>query len=149
MDGALSGMVMAFLLAIVIFRMPAELIGYSTLLGFVFGFMRIAWIIVASIFLYNVAVETGQFQVMKDSIANLSRTSASSDLDCLLLWRFLEGTGGGGRRSRSRVFPDRPRFPAVSGRNGVPAGKHRAVAWGAVGNPIRVLTGVTACRKWN
>ena len=37
--------------------------------GVVFGLLRIAWIIVASIFLYNVAVDTGQFQVMKDSIA--------------------------------------------------------------------------------
>ncbi len=33
---------------------------------------RIAWIIIASIFLYEIAVETGQFRVMKESIAVLS-----------------------------------------------------------------------------
>jgi L-lactate permease len=42
----------------------------------IFGLMRIAWIVVGSIFLYNVACETGQFDVMKDSIAGCRQTSA-------------------------------------------------------------------------
>ena len=69
---ALSGMLMAVLLAAAVFHMPAAMIASASLHGFVFGFLRIAWIIIASIFLYNVAVETGQFQVMKESIAALS-----------------------------------------------------------------------------
>ena len=32
------------------------------MLGVQFGFFRIAWIIIASIFLYDIAVETGQFR---------------------------------------------------------------------------------------
>src|SRR5688572_11790524 len=59
---ALGGMIMAVLLASVVFHMPAMLISKASLLGFVFGLLRIAWIIVASIFLYHIAVETGQFQ---------------------------------------------------------------------------------------
>src|SRR4030095_14980822 len=43
-----------------------------TLARFVFGLLRIAWIVIGSIFLYNVACETGQFDVMKQSIATLS-----------------------------------------------------------------------------
>src|SRR6266496_166477 len=66
---ALSGMVVAVLLAALIFGMPAPMIASASALGVIFGFLRIAWIIIASIFLYNVAVETGQFQVMKESIA--------------------------------------------------------------------------------
>ena len=69
---ALGGMIMAVLIASVVFHMPVWLISQATLLGFVFGFLRIAWIIIASIFLYHIAVETGQFQVMKESIAMLS-----------------------------------------------------------------------------
>ena len=50
-----------------------------------------------SIFLYDVAVETGQFQVMKDSIAALS---SDRRLQLILIafcfGAFLEGTGGGG-----------------------------------------------------
>src|SRR5258708_1340068 len=69
---ALAGAMMAVVLALVIFGMPARLVGGAFALGVQFGLWRIAWIIVASIFLYEVAVETGQFRVMKDSIAALS-----------------------------------------------------------------------------
>src|SRR4051794_1509507 len=69
---ALAGMLMAVALALALFRMPAPLVAAAAGHGVVFGFFRIAWIIVGSLFLYNVAVETGQFEVMKDSIAGLS-----------------------------------------------------------------------------
>jgi lactate permease len=52
-------------------------------------------------FLYNVAVETGQFQVMKDSIANLS---SDKRLQLILIafcfGAFLEGTAEAARRWR-------------------------------------------------
>src|SRR4030095_6812150 len=62
---ALCGMVMAIALALGVFGMPAKLAGGAVVAGVVFGFFRIAWIIVASIFLYHVAVETRQVAVMK------------------------------------------------------------------------------------
>ena len=73
---------------------------------------RIAWIIVASIFLYDVAVETGQFQVMKESIARaVVGQAAAADPDRLLLRRVPGGhrrrRGAGGDR---RLVPDRPGF---------------------------------------
>ncbi len=142
---ALSGMLVAFLLAIIVFQMPVPLIGYSTLLGFVFGFLRIAWIIVASIFLYNVAVETGQFQVMKDSIANLS---ADKRIQVILIafcfGAFLEGTGGGGAPvAIAGSFLIGLGFPPFQAATVCLLANTAPVAWGAVGNPIRVLTGVT------
>jgi len=42
--------------------MPAVLVTTAAGHGFIFGLLRIAWIVVGSIFLYNVASETGQFQ---------------------------------------------------------------------------------------
>jgi L-lactate permease len=94
---ALAGMVVAVALALGVFRMPPVLVTAGVGHGVVFGFMRIAWIIVASLFLYEVAVETGQFQVMKESIAGLS---ADRRLQVILIafcfGAFLEGTGGGG-----------------------------------------------------
>ena len=79
--------------------------------GVVFGLIRIAWIIVASIFLYQIAVETGQFQVMKESIAALSTRQADAAHPGRLL---LRGLSRGDRRRRSaggdrRVVPDRAR----------------------------------------
>ncbi len=142
---ALSGMLMAFLLAAVVFRMPVSLIGYSSLLGFVFGVLRIAWIIVASIFLYNVSVETGQFQVMKDSIANLS---ADKRIQVVLIafcfGAFLEGTGGGGAPvAIAGSFLIGLGFPPFQAATVCLVANTAPVAWGAVGNPIRTLVGVT------
>ena len=101
---ALAGASAAVLLALTVFGMPAAMVGGAFALGVQFGLWRIAWIIVASIFLYEVAVETGQFAVMKESIASLS---ADRRLQLILVafcfGAFLEGTGGGGARSPSRA----------------------------------------------
>jgi hypothetical protein len=111
---ALSGMAMAILLAGVALKMPMTLIVGASLHGIVFGFFQIAWIIIASIFLYNIALETGQFEVMKESIAALSSDiRIQMILIAFCFGAFLEGTGGGG----APVSP----FP---GRHHLPAGQH-------------------------
>ena len=141
---ALSGMIVAVLLALVVFRMPALMILSSSLLGFVFGLLRIAWIIVASIFLYNVAVETGQFQVMKESIAGLS---SDKRLQLVLIafcfGAFLEGTGGGAPVAIAGSFLIGLGFPPFQAATLCLPANTAPVAWGGVGNPIRVLAGVT------
>ena len=94
---ALSGFLVAIALALFVFGMPAPLVGATVVHGVIFGLMRIAWIVVGSIFLYNVACETGQFEVMKASIAGLS---SDKRLQLVLIafcfGAFLEGAGGGG-----------------------------------------------------
>src|SRR5436189_2381237 len=138
-------MIVAVLLALVVFRMPALMILSSSLLGFVFGLLRIAWIIVASIFLYNVATETGQFQVMKDSIAGLS---SDKRLQLILIafcfGAFLEGTGGGGAPvAIAGAFLIGLGFPPFQAATLCLIANTAPVAWGGVGNPIRTLAGVT------
>src|SRR6187402_2661076 len=64
---ALSGLLVAVGLALFVFGMPAPLVATAAGHGVIFRVMRIGWIVVASIFLYNIASTTGQFQVMKDS----------------------------------------------------------------------------------
>ena len=58
---ALSGFIVAVTLALFVFGMPAALVGTAAIHGVIFGLMRIAWIVVGSIFLYNVESTTGQF----------------------------------------------------------------------------------------
>jgi lactate permease len=95
-ESAYAGFLMAVLIAMFVFGMPANLVAWSAVHGAVFGLLRIAWIIIASIFLYHVAVETGQFQVMKDSIAALSSDRRlQAVLIAFCFGAFLEGTGGG------------------------------------------------------
>jgi lactate permease len=142
---ALCGMVMAIVLAAAVFGMPAALIGAASLNGFVFGFFRIAWIIIASIYLYNVAVETGQFQVMKESIAGLSSDKRiQAILIAFCFGAFLEGSGGGGAPvAIAGSFLIGLGFPPFQAATVCLLANTAPVAWGGVGNPIRVLNGVT------
>jgi lactate permease len=142
---ALCGMLMAVFLALAVFRMPATMVGTAGLLGVIFGLFRIAWIIIASIFLYNIAVETGQFQVMKESIASLS---SDKRLQLILIafcfGAFLEGTGGGGAPvAIAGAFLIGLGFHPFQAATLCLVANTAPVAWGGVGNPIRVLSGVT------
>jgi lactate permease len=142
---AAAGMVMAVVLALVAFRMPPTLLTSACVLGVWFGFTRIAWIIVASIFLYHVAVESGQFQVMKESIAGLSSDKRLQlVLVAFCFGAFLEGTGGGGAPvAIAGSFLIGLKFEPFQAATLCLVANTAPVAWGAVGNPIRVLSEVT------
>ncbi len=142
---ALAGAVMAALVATIVFGMPMRLMGLSALLGLVFGFLRIAWIIVASMFLYRVAVETGQFEKMKQSIAQLSADRRiQAVLIAFCFGAFLEGTGGGGAPvAIAGAFLIGLGFGPFEAAVLCLLANTAPVAWGGVGNPIRVLGGVT------
>ena len=142
---ALSGLLVAVGLALLVFQMPPVLVATAAGHGFIFGVIRIAWIVVASIFLYNIASETGQFQVMKDSIAGLS---SDKRLQLVLIafcfGAFLEGTGGGGAPvAIAGSFLIGLGFNPFQAATLCLIANTAPVAWGGVGNPIRVLAGVT------
>ncbi len=142
---ALCGLLAAVLLALLVFKMPAVLVVAAAGHGFIFGMIRIAWVIVASIFLYNIACETGQFEVMKQSIAGLS---SDKRLQLVLIafcfGAFLEGTGGGGAPvAIAGSFLIGLGFPPFQAATLCLIANTAPVAWGGVGNPIRVLAEVT------
>jgi len=142
---ALGGLLVAVALALVVFNMPPVLVVTAAGHGFIFGLLRIAWIVVGSIFLYNVATETGQFQVMKDSIAGLS---SDKRLQLVLIafcfGAFLEGTGGGGAPvAIAGAFLMGLGFSPFQSATLCLLANTAPVAWGGVGNPIRTLGGVT------
>jgi lactate permease len=142
---ALSGLLVAVAIALLVFRMPAVLVATAAAHGVIFGALRIAWIVVASIFLYNIASTTGQFQVMKDSIAGLS---SDKRLQLVLIafcfGAFLEGTGGGGAPvAIAGSFLIGLGFKPFQSATLCLIANTAPVAWGGVGNPIRVLAGVT------
>ena len=142
---ALSGLLVAVLLALFVFGMPAALVATAAGHGVIFGVMRIGWIVVASIFLYNIASTTGQFQVMKDSIAALS---SDKRLQLVLIafcfGAFLEGTGGGGAPvAITGAFLIGLGFNPFQAAVLCLLANTAPVAWGGVGNPIRVLAAVT------
>ncbi len=144
-ESAFAGFLMAVAIAMFVFDMPANLVAWSAVHGAVFGLFRIAWIIIASIFLYHVAVETGQFQVMKDSIAALSSDRRlQAVLIAFCFGAFLEGTGGGGAPvAIAGAFLIGLGFPPFQAAVICLLANTAPVAWGGVGNPIRVLAAVT------
>ena len=63
----------------------------------VYGWLRIAWILVAAVFVYDVSVETKQFEIIKQSIGGISGDRRLQVM--LIAFAFgalLEGAGGGG-----------------------------------------------------
>jgi lactate permease len=142
---ALCGLLMAVVAAMLVFKMPPLLVAAAAGHGFVFGMIRIAWVIVASIFLYNIAVETGQFDIMKQSIAGLS---SDKRLQLVLIafcfGAFLEGTGGGGAPvAIAGSFLIGLGFKPFQAATLCLVANTAPVAWGGVGNPIRTLAEVT------
>src|SRR5512142_2292967 len=94
---AVFGFVAAVVVALAVFRMPAQMVAGAVADGIVFGWFRIAWIVVAAVFVYDVSVESGQFAIVKQSIGDIS---ADRRLQLMLIafafGALLEGAGGGG-----------------------------------------------------
>src|SRR5439155_24283760 len=51
--------------ALLIFRMPPVMVAGAVAQGIVYGWFRIAWIVVAAVFVYEISVESKQFEVIK------------------------------------------------------------------------------------
>jgi lactate permease len=65
--------------------------------GVAFGLLKIIWIVIAAVFLYDISVETGQFEIMKESVAAIT---PDRRLQLLLVafcfGSFVEGSAGFG-----------------------------------------------------
>src|SRR3990172_1254513 len=69
---ALSGLGTALIVAIVAYGMPGDLAVRSALMGAAFGLLPIGWIVYWAVVLYRITLETGNFEVIKDSIGGLT-----------------------------------------------------------------------------
>jgi len=69
---ALSALVSALVVALAAYGMPVKLAVIATIYGAAYGLFPIAWIVFASIMLYRLAVDTGKFEIIKDSVGSLT-----------------------------------------------------------------------------
>src|SRR5687767_10553248 len=69
---AMSALGSAFVVALFGYGMPAQLAFISAIFGAAYGVFPIAWIVFASIMLYRLAVDTGKFEIIKDSVGSLT-----------------------------------------------------------------------------
>jgi len=100
MKGHIAGLLtalVAVVVAVAAYGMPAKLALLSTANGALYGFFPIGWIVLTAVFLYNVTVKTGQFEIIKNSIASITDDRR---LQALLIafsfGAFLEGAAGFG-----------------------------------------------------
>jgi len=94
---AAGGAITALVAAVLCFHMSPQMAGLSFVSGALFGLAPICWTIICAMFLYNITVETGGFEKIKNSVAGLS---ADHRLQAILIafafGAFLEGAAGGG-----------------------------------------------------
>src|ERR1700722_4432976 len=94
---SLSSVGAAALVALFAYRMPPSMVLSSALYGAAYGLLPIGWIVFTAILLYRLTVETGMFEIIKDSIASLT---GDRRLQALLIafafGGFLEGAAGFG-----------------------------------------------------
>ncbi|UZJ59861.1 lactate permease LctP family transporter [Pseudomonas sp. KU26590] len=94
--GAIT-LLLAILIAIFAFQMPADMAVASAGYGFLYGLWPIAWIIIAAVFLYKLTVKSGQFEIIRSSVMSITDDQR---LQVLLIGfcfgAFLEGAAGFG-----------------------------------------------------
>src|SRR5687768_448225 len=72
---ALIGLGVALAVAVFVYRMPAAAAGATTLFGAAYGLFPIGWIILNLIFMYQLTVKKGQFDILRNSLGNLAPDS--------------------------------------------------------------------------
>ena len=94
---SLAGLAAAMVVAAGVYGMPAGLLVSTTTYGAAFGLFPIGWIVFSAILLYRITLESGKFEILKDSIGHLTNDSR---LQALLIafafGAFIEGAAGFG-----------------------------------------------------
>ena len=65
---ALSGLGAAFVIALLVYGMPLDLAVSAVTFGAAQGLFPIGWIVYWAIVMYRVTLDTGKFEIIKDSI---------------------------------------------------------------------------------
>jgi lactate permease len=143
---ALSGAATAVLVACLAFHMPVSLAAGSFLYGVSTGLLNIVWIVVAAVYLYDIAVSTGDFEIMKSSVAGIT---ADRRLQLLLVafcfGAFIEGCAGfGSPVAIAGAFMIGLGFKPFHAAALNLIANTAPVAWGAIGTPVHMLATVTA-----
>ncbi|MGJ4904345.1 L-lactate permease [Bradyrhizobium sp. HKCCYLS2058] len=142
---AIIAVILTNLITIFVFTMPANMSLRATFLGVITGFFPIGWIVLNVIFLYQVTVSTGRFELLKRAIGGVTEDRR---LQLLLVafsfGAFFEGASGFGTpvAITGAVLIGLGFSPlAASGLSLI--ANTAPVAYGALGTPIQGLASVT------
>ena len=142
---AVSGLASASLVALIAYGMPASMVASTIAYGAAYGLLPIGWIVFTAILMYRMSVETGKFEIIKDSIGHLTSDQRLQALFIAFAFgAFIEGASGFGT-------PVAVAAAMLTGLGFSPfyaAGicllaNTAPVAFGALGTPLIMLQGVT------
>ena len=142
---ALAGLGAVLIAAVFVYHMPAPMALAATAYGALYGLLPIGWIVLHVVFLYDITVRTGQFDLVRQSIADLS---ADRRIQALLIafsfGAFIEGAAGfGAPVAISAAMLIGIGFRPLLAASLALIGNTAPVAFGSLGIPIVSLAQVT------
>jgi lactate permease len=142
---ALLGLATSLAIAILVYGMPARLALAAAANGAAFGLLPIGWIIVGAIFVYDITVEAGEFEVLKRTVAGLA---SDRRIQLLLIGfsfgAFIEGAAGFGTPvAICGAMLIGLGFRPLQAAGLALLGNTAPVAFGALGTPVITLAKVT------
>jgi lactate permease len=94
---ALAELTAATLVAVTVYRMPVLTLASAVGYGAAFGLFPIGWVVFTAILLFRITVESGQFEIIKESIGRLSEDGRLQALVIAFAFgAFVEGASGFG-----------------------------------------------------
>src|SRR5205085_6584523 len=143
---AMAGLATSLAVAILIYGMPVRLAVLAALNGAAYGLFPIGWIVLCAIFVYDITVHTGQFEILKRSIAGIAEDRRiQAILIAFSFGAFIEGAAGFGTPvAISAAMLIGLGFRPISAATLALIGNTAPVAFGALGTPILALAKVTA-----
>ena len=142
---ALLGLALAYGIAVLVYGMPVKMATSTAVLGACFGLLPIGWIVLNAIFVYDISVKTGKFEVVKETIAGLA---SDRRIQVLLIGfafgAFIEGAAGFGTPvAISAAMLIGLGFKPLAAAGLALIGNTAPVAFGALGTPVLTLAKVT------
>jgi lactate permease len=140
-----AGSVVAIVLAVAVFRMPADKALWSFAYGAAFGLLPIGWTVFGAMLIYNLTVETGMFTVIRRSIGGLSGDArVQAVLIGFCFGALMEGAAGSGSPvAICGAMLAGLGMPPLRAAVICLIANTSPVCYGGLGTPVFVLSGVT------
>jgi lactate permease len=142
---SLLTLILAILMSVLVYHMPINLAMLSAVHGTLYGLFPIGWVIIGAVFLFNVSVKSGQFEIIKNFMASIT---PDRRLQALLIafsfGAFLEGAAGfGAPVAISAAMLVGLGFNPLYAAGICLIANTAPVAFGSVGTPIIIASHIT------
>lgn len=145
-QASLIATALAIIIAIAAYGMPIKLALLSTFNGVLYGLFPICWIVISAVFLFNLTIKSGQFEIIKNYMATItSDRRLQAILIAFSFGSFLEGTAGfGAPVAITAAMLVGLGFNPLYAAGICLIANTAPVAFGAIGTPITVASQVTS-----